>query len=225
MLPSGGTIERKLAQLREQLAFENSCAGLIRTETDQRAYQTNIAPLLRSIGQYKRMAETLIEDSLKAGTSIALGFTEPGKPAVPIKPTDWHFLTMDYEKDCASAPEHGLAFHGIAIGELGDLQQVTAKIAKANAVASLAPSHFSHSPDFGKVMWRGESFAFGSKQRRVVGILYAAAAQGEPWQSGKLILGHAGSKGNKMGNLFSKHPAWGRLILSNGNGLYRIVTE
>jgi len=227
VLPSGGTIERKVAQLREQLAFENSCAGFIRSEADRRAYETNVAPLLRSIAEYKKMGERLIEDSLKAGSIIAIGFTEPGKPAGPINPTVWHFLTMDYETDRASAPEHGLAFHGIAICDHGDLRRKMAKMAKANATASPASPGVSHSPDFDEVVWRGERFAFGRKQSSVIRILYEAALRGDPWQRGQSVLGQAGSDDTsmKLGNLFSKHPAWGKLILSKGNGLYRIVLE
>lgn len=225
-LPRGGTIRELLAQLNEQMASEQHCAAFIRTDADRRAYEENIAPIVRGLATCDELTRVTIEDGLKDGILVAMGYSSPESAPVTIPPQHWHFLELDYQKGVATAHAHGLAFYGIHIGLKEDLDKAVAATERQRHEREEASARtFSHSPDFGKVMWRGESFVFGPKQRMVVSILHAAAVRGEPLQPGKVVLLQVGSKDYKMGNLFRKHPAWGRLILSNGNGLYEILTE
>ena len=97
----------------------------------------------------------------------------------------------------------------------------------ASAAANQPPDGevFWHAPDYAEVRLRGETFSFtGTVNRGVIGILHKAALAGQPWQSGKLILGRAGSKDGeaKMRNLFGSHPCWGKLLLSDQRGRYSL---
>lgn len=85
---------------------------------------------------------------------------------------------------------------------------------------------FWHTPDYSEIRLHGVSYFFtGSIQQAVVRILHAAAKAGRPMQSGKAVLAEAGSADTKMGHLFSRHPCWGTLLVSNERGQYRLTTE
>jgi len=85
---------------------------------------------------------------------------------------------------------------------------------------------FWHAPDYSEIRLNGVSYVFtGSIQQAVVRILHEAAEAGSPWQSGKAVLAQARSTDTKMGHLFGRHPCWGKLLLSNKRGQYRLRTE
>ncbi len=84
---------------------------------------------------------------------------------------------------------------------------------------------FWHTPDYAQVTLNGETFLFtGTVNREVIRILHEAAKAGQPWQSGKATLAKAGSQDAeaKMRNLLGSHPCWGKLLLSNQRGRYRL---
>ncbi|TAN56808.1 MAG: response regulator [Magnetospirillum sp.] len=83
-----------------------------------------------------------------------------------------------------------------------------------------------HEPDYSEVRLHGHSYRFtGDVSRTVIRLLHEAALRGEPWQSGKDVLGRAGSKALRMRHVFAGHDCWGSLLLSDGHGKYRIRAE
>jgi hypothetical protein len=82
---------------------------------------------------------------------------------------------------------------------------------------------FHASTDYHHVRCNGHEFQLGPIQAQVVRILHAAAQRGEPWQSGKAVLGEAGSRSLKMSDLFKSKKDWPLLIESNGRGAYRLA--
>jgi len=87
---------------------------------------------------------------------------------------------------------------------------------------------FWHAPDYSEVRLHGEPFYFrGDVNRNVIRLLHEADLAGQPWQSGKATLAKAGSHDaeGKMSNLFGDHACWGKLLLSDGHGKYRLVTK
>ena len=82
---------------------------------------------------------------------------------------------------------------------------------------------FHASTDYHHVRCNGHEFQLGPIQAQVVRILHAAAQRGEPWQSGKAVLGEAGSRSLKMSDLFKSKTDWPLLIESNGRGAYRLA--
>jgi CheY-like chemotaxis protein len=87
---------------------------------------------------------------------------------------------------------------------------------------------FWHASDYSEVRLHDEPFYFrGDVNRAVIRLLHEAVLAGQPWQSGKLTLANAGSSDveGKMSNLLGDHPCWGKLLLSDGHGKYRLATE
>ncbi|MDT8854854.1 hypothetical protein RNZ50_07445 [Paracoccaceae bacterium Fryx2] len=82
---------------------------------------------------------------------------------------------------------------------------------------------FHASADYHNVRCNGHEFQLGPIQAQVVRILHAAAQRGEPWQSGKAVLGEAGSRSLKMSDIFKSKKDWPLLIESNGRGAYRLA--
>lgn len=225
-LPDGHTIRQKLDDLDRQMAIERECAGGIRSDLDRQANEENVGRVTRAAAIYDEMARLLIENSLKDGSLFALGLSHPDAPLKKIPETYWHFLELDYDKACATAPAHGLAFHGVQIGLQDDFQQIMSGLGLGDAPL-FEDRSFWHSPDYHEVRLNGELFKFpGSKQRKVIQLLHEAAKSDDPWRYGLALLGDVGSNdaSNRLGNLFSKHPAWGRLIISDFKGFYRLET-
>ena len=71
----------------------------------------------------------------------------------------------------------------------------------------------------------GIELRLGQIQARVVRDLRAAAQSGNPWRNGKELLKAAGSKSLRMSDVFKSKPGWRQLIMSDGRGKYRIVSE
>ena len=82
---------------------------------------------------------------------------------------------------------------------------------------------FHASADYHHVRCNGHEFQLGPIQAQVVRILHAAAQRSEPWQSGKAVLGEAGSRSLKMSDIFKSKKDWPLLIESNGRGAYRLA--
>jgi DNA-binding response OmpR family regulator len=91
--------------------------------------------------------------------------------------------------------------------------------------ATCPVTNITHSPDYREVWFRGDLFMFGELQAKVIRHLHEAWKSGSPWVAGKAILRRVGSDdvAAKLANLFRRHPAWQRLLLSNGRGLYRLA--
>lgn len=82
---------------------------------------------------------------------------------------------------------------------------------------------FHTSADYHHVRCNGHRFQLGPIQAQVVRILHAAARRGEPWQSGKAVLGEAGSRSLKMSDVFKSKKDWPLLIELNRRGAYRLA--
>jgi len=98
-----------------------------------------------------------------------------------------------------------------------------AKSGFRGAVGTNNARAFHASADYHRIRCNGHEFQLGPIQAQVVRILHAAAQRGEPWQSGKAVLGEAGSRSLKMSDIFKSKKAWPLLIESNGRGAYRLA--
>lgn len=68
----------------------------------------------------------------------------------------------------------------------------------------------------------GSEYHLGEIQANVLRLLFEAAQQGKPWQSGKALLHAAGSQSYSLSNVFKRHPLWKKLIQSDRRGFYRL---
>lgn len=83
---------------------------------------------------------------------------------------------------------------------------------------------FRHSPDYRHLQFEGETFSPGPLQAAVIRQLHLAVLAGSPWQNGKAVLARAQSASTRMNDLFKSRKAhWRKLIVSDGNGLYRLA--
>ncbi len=99
---------------------------------------------------------------------------------------------------------------------------------QGGARVSAGEQHFHHAADYSQVTLREDVFLFtGDIQKAVIRILHQASKTDQPWRGGQRVLGEAGSKdaAQKMSNLFGHHPCWGKLLLSDRRGKYRLKTE
>ena len=78
---------------------------------------------------------------------------------------------------------------------------------------------------FRHVRFRETDFIFGPIQSIILQELYKAGQSGYPWQNGKILLRKAGSGSFNLRSVFSRHPAWGILVISDRRGLYRLSED
>ncbi|UOM36719.1 hypothetical protein [Acuticoccus sp. I52.16.1] len=94
-----------------------------------------------------------------------------------------------------------------------------------NAAPSSAKPATIVSDNCTEVRIGGIELRLGKIQARVVRHLRAAAQSGHPWRDGKELLKGAGSRSLRMSDVFKSKPGWRELILSDGRGKYRIVSD
>lgn len=87
------------------------------------------------------------------------------------------------------------------------------------------PTNIEHTADYREVRFRGDLYLFGEIQGKVIRRLHEASKTDNPWVSGKTVLKYSGSgdSASKLANLFRRHEAWQKLVLSNGRGEYRLA--
>lgn len=89
--------------------------------------------------------------------------------------------------------------------------------------ASDGTGPFGHSADYRAVHMHDRKFTLGPKQAGVIQHLHRAHMLGQPWCSGRDLLEHVGSDGDRLRDLFGAGDKWNTLILSDGRGLYRLA--
>jgi len=88
---------------------------------------------------------------------------------------------------------------------------------------TITTNHRAHSPDFRQIVWDGERYELSEMQSRVVQALWKAWKETDfPDVSGEDLLRAADSDSENIANLFKRSEAWGKLIISSGNGRFRL---
>ena len=85
-------------------------------------------------------------------------------------------------------------------------------------IARLSPRR--HSPDFRSVFWDGAHHHFTPGQAAIVEVLWRGMERGTPKVGAGPLLHAADLVSDKVSKLFAGHPAWGKMILTDGNGVY-----
>jgi hypothetical protein len=75
--------------------------------------------------------------------------------------------------------------------------------------------------NFHVVVWKGKRFTLGTKQAKVMQLLYRAYVKGDPWVSGKFLMAFVGST-RHLSDLFKSQPYWTEWIVRDGRDLYRL---
>lgn len=79
-----------------------------------------------------------------------------------------------------------------------------------------------HENNYTYVKLGDEEFKFGMIQARVIRLLHEASKTSNPWIYGKILLSEAGSRSQKLCDLFKRQKNWKQIILSDGKGAYRL---
>jgi hypothetical protein len=80
---------------------------------------------------------------------------------------------------------------------------------------------FTHNSNYTQVCLNGQKFTFGYCQAAVVRQLHRASETDQEWVDGKVLLRESGAESRRLVDLF-KHKDWRKLIVSDGNGRYRL---
>lgn len=72
----------------------------------------------------------------------------------------------------------------------------------------------SHGPGFASVDWYGTVYTFTPKQRAIVAALWQAWESGDLYVAEPTLLRIADSCGDRIRDLFRRHPAWGTMIVT-----------
>jgi hypothetical protein len=85
-----------------------------------------------------------------------------------------------------------------------------------------ATEEFIASQDYHHVILNGEEHHFGDVQANIIHQLHDASTSQNKWVHGKTLLYGANSKAVRLRDVFKSKHDWGRLIVSNGRGYYRL---
>jgi hypothetical protein len=88
-----------------------------------------------------------------------------------------------------------------------------------------AEAEFSASPDFHHIVLNGEEYHLGDVQACIIHQLHDAASCKNHWVHGKTLLHSANSKALRLRDVFKSKRDWGRLVISNNRGYYRLNIE
>jgi hypothetical protein len=123
-----------------------------------------------------------------------------------------------------SLRRYGDAVLGISLHlqHLGDVREVFPFPGRVLAGRDPPAQDPYHTSDFQLVIWHGERYTFSPKQRAVVARLWAAWEKGWPGINQQQLLRAADSDAVRLADLFKRCPAWGKMIVSIGPGLYSL---
>jgi hypothetical protein len=81
-----------------------------------------------------------------------------------------------------------------------------------------------HGTEFRSVLWFGSAYQFTATQAACVELLWGAWESGTPDLSQAYLLEESGAESKRLSDIFSKHPAWGTMIVEGGSkGTYRLA--
>ena len=82
-----------------------------------------------------------------------------------------------------------------------------------------------HSDDFRSARWYGSDYTFTPTQAACVKVLWEHRDRGTPEVGGETVLELVDSDRDRFAKVFSRHPAWGSMIVSGKTkGTYRLNT-
>lgn len=80
-----------------------------------------------------------------------------------------------------------------------------------------------HSDDFASVHWFGADYTFTKSQRPVVETLWIAWKNKTPSVAKDTLIDKSGTTGDRLDLVFRDHPAWGVMIVRDGQDTYRLA--
>lgn len=163
----------------------------------------------------RQTLEDTFNSQLRDGILIASGIREGDDARSVIHPSLWDVLQIDFQFDWIDGP----ARHYEA-AEFFDRSALPLNVQEIPEWlrASADKATFEFDPDCRRVTIGERTISLGDLQAKVVQLLREG---GTAWQSGKTVLGKAGSRSANMHDLFRRDEHWD-LIESDGQGRYRL---
>jgi hypothetical protein len=202
-------------------------SGMAEPPSDGRAHASIRDPKrLRDYQNLRAAAEKAFNEELSEARFIGSGIPDGGSGRMPIDPSLWDILDIDYEFYEANG-EH----RRFAKLEFFELSAVPVNIRTTpkwldDLLGQQGYNSFRHTEDYRHVWLHGVAYALPSLLADIVRVLHIAHLKdGNGWRHGKQVLELAGSAQYKMSDVLKDRKDGKALIQSDGKGMYRLAVE
>jgi len=201
-------------------------SGLAEPPSDDRAHAIIRDPTkLREYQKLREAAEKALNEQLLEAQIIASGIPEGGSGRVPIDPSLWDILEIDYEFHEAVAEHRKFAKLEFFESAVPENIRATPKWLD-DLLGEHGYNSFRHTVDYRHVWLHGIAYTLGPLLADIVRLLHHSRRQdGNGWRNGKRILEAVGSSQIKMSDVLKDRKDGKALIQSDGKGMYRLALE
>jgi hypothetical protein len=178
----------------------------------------------REYQQLRETADQAFVELMSDAQVIGSGIPEGGYVRIPIDPSLWDILWIDYEFFEAIGGQH--KFKELEFFELSVVPANVRTIPKwlDDLLRKRGQSSFWHADDYRHIALHGVDHTLSSLWAKIVQILHEAYLEdGTGWRNGKRILEMAGSQQLKMSDVLKKRKDCKLIIQSDGRGMYRLA--
>lgn len=180
----------------------------------------------RTWGRYtekREAAEHAFQQKLMDAELLGSGIPEFGNGREVIEPSLWELLEIQYFY-FDEAPSEGRKYEKLEFFEISAIPLNIRLIPEwlDGELGARGYVEFRHDRDYRHVSLRGIDYTLSDLHSKIVKLLHQAFLRGEEWQHGVKVLGEAGSRQFKMGDVLKSRDDWQSLIESDGKGMYRL---
>lgn len=210
----------RLAQLVE-------LSGAAEPPTEDRAHVIIRDPtVLRDYQNCRAAAEKVFNEQLSDAQIIGSGIPDGGSGRIPIDPSLWDILEIDYEFYEAVGEDRN--FKKLEFFQLSAVPLNIRTTPKwlDDLLGQHGYNSFRHTEDYRHVALHGIDYALSPLLAKIVRILHLARLEdGHGWRNGKQVLELAGSTQLKMNDVLKDRKDSKALIQSDGKGMFCLAVE
>ncbi|RXH23036.1 hypothetical protein XH99_16700 [Bradyrhizobium nanningense] len=181
---------------------------------------------LREYQKLREAADQAFKELLSNADIIGSGIPEGGSGRIPIEPSLWDILEIDYEFFEAVGEHH--KFEKLEFFELSIVPLNIRTIPKwlDDALGQLGYNKFRHAPDYRHIWLHGISYDLSPQWANIVRVLHEAwLDDSSGWRNGKKILELAGSSQLKLSDVLKTREDGRSIVQSDGKGMYRLAID
>jgi hypothetical protein len=171
----------------------------------------------------REAAEHAFQQKLMDAELLGSGIPEFGNGREVIEPSLWELLEIQYFY-FDEARSEGRKYEKVEFFEISAIPLNIRLIPEwlDGELGARGYVEFRHDRDYRHVSLRGIDYTLSDLHSKIVKLLHQAFLRGEEWQHGVKVLGEAGSRQFKMGDVLKSRDDWQSLIESDGKGMYRL---
>jgi hypothetical protein len=211
----------------ETFALLVELAGVAEPPSTGRAHAImRDAEKLRDYQKLRAAAEEALTEKLTEAQIIASGIPEGGSGRIPIDPSLWDILEIDYEFWQAIGEHH--KFEKLEFFELSAVPVNIRATPKwlDDLLGEQGYSHFRHTKDYRHIWLHGIRYDLSPLWAAIVRVLHDARREdGYGWCNGKRTLGLAGTTQTKMSDVLKTRSDSESIIESDRRGMYRLAID